>query len=275
MAPYRSIQAGTQRLFWGQIDATGFFSGTSGNVAGGATGEAMGKMLGIKTANPGPVEPDFVDVTGDDDILGTFAFGPNKLPQFVMELAAHDLTNQALMQGTLVEALGTVNLGVLQPRDPVYPDVCLIIQGKLISKDDGTDGASGWAGYILPRCTIVPLGRGEWAERAPGVDRYKVVVNTTTHKPWGVTITDADLGTTGAPIIPFTADNPLVMERLTGTGALQTFNLTHTPISAAKTIVFDQTAKLTPTSVSTTNKTFTLSSTPATGSKIVVLYEYT
>lgn len=274
MAPTRSIQAGTQRLFWGQVDAFGFFAGTSGSVSAGATGEAMGKMLGIKTANPGPVEPDFVDVTGDDAILGTFAFEPNKLPQFVMELAAHDLNNQALLQGTLVEQLGDINLSVLQPRNAVYPDVCLIIQGKIISKDDATDGAGGWGGYILPRCTVVPLGRGEFAERSPAVDRYKVVVNSSTHKPWGVTIATADLGTTAAPIIEFTSDNPLVMERLDGNGVLQTFNLHYTPVSAAKTRVFDQTALLTPSSVDTAAKTFTLGSTPANGDKMIVLYEY-
>src|ERR1700741_1973708 len=130
MAPTRSIQAGTQLAFWGQVDAFGFFAGTSGSVASGANGESMGRLLGIKTANPGPVEPESVNVTGDDTTLGAIDFGPNEVPTWIMELAALDLNNQALMQGTLVETLGGLKISTLQPNDPVYPDICLIYQGK-------------------------------------------------------------------------------------------------------------------------------------------------
>ncbi len=277
MAPKVTIQAGTQLAFAGQVDAFGFFAGRTGSVASGSNGEPMIRLLGIKTANPGPVEPESVNITADDTTLGAIDFGPNEVPTWIMELAAHNLDHQALMQGTLVETLGGINLGVLQPNDPVYPDLCIIYQGKAKSKESGSDGVKAWAGYIIPLCSAVPLGRAEFAERAASVDRYKVTAQVASRKPWGVTILEANLGTSGAPILPFTSDNPIVMERFTGNGVATTFNLTNTPISAAKTIIHVNTALQTPGAnytVDATAKTITFSVAPADLSKVEVLMEF-
>lgn len=275
MAPNRYIAAGTQLAFGGLLDTFGFFNGQTGSVASGATGEAMWRWLGIKTANPGPVEPEAVNITGDDTTLGAIDFGPNEVPKWICELAAFDLTLQARMQGTSVETLANgVNIGVLQPNDPVYPDVCLIYQGKTKYKDVGQDGVKAWSGYIVPLCSCVPLGRAAFAERAAASDRYKVTAQVASRKPWGVTISEALLGTSGAPLLPFTSDNPIVMERWTGNGVLQTFNMTYTPVSAAKTVVWVETAASTPSSVSTASKTMTLGSVPANGARVISLYEF-
>lgn len=277
MAPNSSIQAGTQLAFVGQVDPFGFFAGQSGSVAGGANGESMARLLGIKTANPGPVEPESVNVTGDDTTLGAIDFGPNEVPTWIMELAAHNLANQALLQGTTVETLGGLKIGVLQPNDPNYPDVCIIYQGKAKSKDAGSDGVKAWAGYIIPLASVVPLGRAEFTERAASVDRYKVTAQVASRKPWGVTINEAKLGTSGAPILPFTADNPIVMERFTGDGVTTAFNLVNTPISTVKTVVHNNTQPMTPTTdytITVATKLLTFSVAPASGMKIEVLMEF-
>lgn len=277
MAPNRTIQAGTQLAFWGQVDAFGFFAGTSGSVAAGATGEAMGRLLGIKKADPGPVEPENVNVTGDDTSLGAIDFGPNEVPTWIMELGASDLATEALMQGTLVETLGGLKIGVLQPNNPVYPDVCLIYQGKAKSKDAGSDGVKAWVGYIVPIASSIPLGRQSFEERAAAVSRFKVTAQVASRKPWGVTITDAVLGTNGSPILPFTSDNPIVMERFTGNGIATSFTLTNTPISDAKTIVHVDTRLLTPTvdyTVNVATKQLSIPGVPTNLSKIEVLMEF-
>lgn len=275
MAPNKGISAGNQLSFWGQVDSIGFFNGTSGAVATGATGEPMGKLLGIKTASPGPVEPDFVNITGDDTVLGAIDFGPNQAPTWIVEVAAFDMATDAILQGTLVETLGGLRIGVLQPNDPSYPDTCLIYQAKTKYKDTGSDGVKAWSGFIVPLATMIPLGRKELNERTPAVYRYKVVAQTASRKPWGVTISEALLGTSGGPLLPFTSDYPIVMERFTGNAIAVTFNLTYTPVSVARTVVHVDTAPTTVLSVSTTSKTFTLSSAPAAGAKVEVIYEFT
>lgn len=275
MAPTRYIAAGTQLAFWGQLDTYGFFNGQSGSVATGATGEAMGRLLGIKSANPGPVEPSIVNITGDDTVLGAIDFGPNEVPSWIMEMGAFDLANQARFQTTSVETLPSgVKIGVLQPNDPLYPDICIIYQGKTKYKDAGQDGVKAWSGYIVPLCSIVPLGRAAFSEREAAADRYKVTAQVASRKPWGVTISEALLGTSGTPLLPFTSDNPIVMERWTGNNVLTTFNLTYTPISAAKTVVWSETAQSTPSSVDTALKTMTLGSAPANNARVIALYEF-
>lgn len=278
MAPIKYISAGTQLAFYGLIDSVGFFAGTSGSVSAGLTGESMGRLLGIKTANPGPVEPEDVQITGDDGVVGAINFGPADVPTWIMEIAAFDLTAQALLQGTTVQTLGDLRLGMLQPNDPIYPDICLIYQAKSKSQDSGSKGTKTWSGYIIPVANAVPLGRAEFNERAPAADRFKVTAQVAGKHPWGVTITTTDLGTTGAPIVPFTSDNPITMHRFTGNATTGPYVLSETPISAAKTLVFKDTQLMTPTadySISVANKTITLVGAAAAGTKLVVVYEFT
>lgn len=241
-----------------------------------ASVEGMRNILGIKSASPGPVEPEAVNITGDDTVLGAIDFGPNEVPTFIMETGAFDLDTQAKLQSTLVETLGDIRLGTLQPNNPEYVDIMLIIQAKTKSKDTATDGTKQWSGMIIPVAAAVPLGRAEFSERAPAADRYKVTVQVASRKPWGVTITDAVMGTTGAPLIPFTADNPLTMHYLVGNGAITTIVLDKTPVSLAKLVIHKGNGQLlvATTDYTLSGSTITLLAAPTAGQMISVLYEY-
>lgn len=273
--PNRHISAGVQNSWWSRININGYMIGPSGSTSNGAT-EGMRQILGIKTANPGPVEPEAVNVTGDDSVLGAIDFGPNEVPQFIMEVGAFDLDTQAKLQSTLVEVLGDIRLGVLQPNNPEYVDIMLIIQAKTKSKDVGSDGIKTWSGYLIPVASAVPLGRAEFNERTPGTDRFKVTVQVASKKPWGVSILDAVAGTTGAPILPFTSDNPIVMSYLIGNGSANTIVLDRTPVSLAKIIIHKGNGQLlTPTvDYTLSGNTVTLLATPTAGQYVEALYEY-
>jgi hypothetical protein len=196
-----NIAAGTQLAFYGIYDSSGVLKGsTTGTLAQGAAGSGMRQLVGIKRANPGPAEPEDVDITGDDTVLGSIEFGPIETPSFIIESAVFDLDIQAALQGTSVESLGDLRLGVAQPDNAVYPDICLIVQGKAKKFDAGVKGIKAWVGYIIPVCTVIPLDREEYSERTAGVNRYQVNTQVANQKPWGVTIADGDLGTTGAPL---------------------------------------------------------------------------
>jgi len=275
MAPNRSISAGVQNSWWSRINTSGYMIGPSGSSSNGAT-EGMRQILGIKTANPGPVEPEAVNITGDDGPLGAIDFGPNEVPQFIMEVAAFDLDTQAKLQSTLVEQLGDIRLGVMQPNNPEYVDIMLIIQAKAKSKDAATDGTKSWVGYFIPVASAVPLGRAEFNERTPAVDRFKVTVQVASRKPWGVSILDAVAGTTGAPLLPFTSDNPLNMAYLIGNGVANTIVLDKTPVSLAKLVVHKGNGQLlvATTDYTLAGSTITLVAIPTAGTFIEILYEY-
>lgn len=270
----RYIAAGTQLAFLGTVDSQGFLVGGDPTTTG-----AMIRLLGIQTANPGPVEGEDVNVPGDDTSLGKIEFGPAETPSFVVNLGAFDLRRDAVLQGTAVEAVGGggIQIGVIQPNEPEYPDVCLIIQSKSKKKDTGADGVKAWSGYIIPLCTAQPLHRETFEGRTAANDRIRVTTQVASRKPWGVTILSADLGTTGAPLLPFTADNPIVMQRFTGDGATTTFTLRETPISSAKTVIYRNTQLLTTPgdySVNTSTRVITFTGAPADQAKIEVLMEF-
>jgi hypothetical protein len=241
-----NIAAGTQLAFYGIYDSSGVLKGsTTGTLAQGTAGSGMKQLVGIKRANPGPAQPEDVDITGDDTVLGSIEFGPSETPSFVIESAVFDLDIQAALQGTSVESLGDLRLGVAQPDNAVYPDICLIVQGKAKKFDAGVKGIKAWVGYIIPVCTVIPLDREEYSERTAGVNRYQVNTQVANQKPWGVTIADGDLGTTGAPLIPFTSDNPITMHTFIGDGATSDYGpVDKTPVSVGKIIIHEGNGQL-------------------------------
>lgn len=276
MAPIKTAAAGTRLAKFGFIDTTGNLMGGSTSAPANGSGSGMLKLVGIQEAQVGIVEGDTEDVPGDDGIIAQFLFAPNELPKFVANFGARDLTQDALFQSTLVEQLGQINIGVYQPNNPVYPDGCLIIQGEAKSKDSGSDGTKAWEGFIIPVVNVQPLGRETFSGRTAAVNRLKMVTQLASKKPWGVTITDAVNGTDGAPILPFTSDNPINMHRYTGTGAGgQSVVLDETPVSLARIVIHSNTALLTATTDYTlSNKTITFVTNPAAGAKVIVLYEF-
>ena len=167
---------------------------------------------------------------------------------------------------------------MLQPNHPIYPDIAVIIQSKSKKKDAGVDGAKSWAGYILPLCNAVPLGRETFEGRTAANDRFKVTAQVADKKPWGVTILEADLGTDGGPILRFTSEYPITGHRHTGDAATLIYNLGYTPVSQAKTNIWVDTAPLVAgvdyTVVAATG-VITFTAAPAAGAKIETLYEFT
>ena len=238
--PRKLISAGTQLNFLGAYDGSGLLAGAATTLAQGANGSGITQLTGIKRASPGPVEPQDVDITGDDDVLGSIEFGPNETPSYIVEIAVQNLDLQATLQSTAVEQFGDILLGVLQPIAAEYIDVMIIHQGKSKKQDVGVKGLKAWSGVIVPIASAIPLGRAEFGERAAAVDRYKVNTQVATKKPWNVTIADGDLGTTGAPLLPFTSDNPIHMQVFEGDGAETSFGpLDFTPVSQAKVNIIE------------------------------------
>ena len=275
-----NIAAGTQQGYFGLWNNSGLFSGSVLSLPQGAAGSSMTKLTGLKRANPGVAEPEALDIQGDDTVLGSIEFGPNETPSFIIETAVFNLDNQALLQGTLVEVLDDILLGAGQPENAVYPDTCIILQGKSKKFDSGVKGIKAWSGDIIPVASLIPLLREAYEERTAGVDRFKATAQVASKKPWQVTIADADLGTTGLTRLPFTSDNPICMHVFEGDDAVTEFGpLLNTPVSQAKVIIHEGNGqKLTAGvdfTVDTATKLITrVAGALAAGTRWYVLYEF-
>lgn len=273
----KSIAAGNTYAFMGFVDSNGFMVGSATSApSSGATGSPMMRISGIKTASPTVPEPEVVQVTGDDTLLGEFDFDSLTQRSFTIEVAVQDLATEALLQGTNVETLGEIKLGALDILNPAELNACLIIQSRAKKQDIGAVGQKGWNGVIIPLATVKPLGRDTFAERGPAVFRYFVTPQLASNNPWGVTILDANAGTTGLRYRPFTAENPITMHAHTGNASLQTWTLDYAPVSAVKTSLISNRVALAVSSVSTTApySVTTSASAPITGASLVTVYEF-
>lgn len=279
-AKRKVIAAGFINMFFGVSDSSGYLVGNTltAPVAGVAAGSPMGRIDGVKTSDISIIEPEVVPVTGDDGTLGQFIFDAASLPSFTLEIGIHDFDLEALAQGTSVVTISEVDFGVLQPKTPVYPDMFLVLQRRAKSKVGGSDGVSEWEGVIVPKAQMVPLGSPNFTERAAASFRYRVNTNLADRMPHGITLSDSAFGTEAAPIIDFTADNPLHFQRFTGDGVTTVFGpLAYEPVSQAKTFAAINGLARTPTThftVNTSSRMVTFLAAPGSGAIVIVGYEF-
>lgn len=271
------IAAGFDRLEFHLLDSAGYAAGSSGSVTPGGVGAPGTRILAVKTMDIQIPEPEDTDITGDDIYQGGFVWPPGAGPAFTIEMAVNNLTNDAGFQGTLTENLGDITLGVEQPVDMTFPDVALLAVSRARSKEAGSDGVSGFAGVIIPKTNVTPLGRAGFNERGEAVWRYRVKASTSDADPWGKTYTNATQGTSGVVVRPWTAENRVTMHSFVGDGSTVAFTVAETPASTSittKVIIFKDGLRVT-SGVTVSGKILTFSVAPANGAKIVVFYEYT
>jgi hypothetical protein len=274
------IAAGFDQGWYMLLDSGGVVAGASGSVSAGAAGEAAARMKGVQTADLNIPEPETVDIPGDDIVQGQFIFAPGSLPSFTMETGVVDLTTGSRYQGTLVHDVGDLSYAIIQPNDPVYADVALLLTRRNKSKASGSDGVGGYEHCIIPRCNLVWLGAFPLAGRQGAVNRFRVSV-TTTDQPFatGVTMTNAVNGTSGGAIIIATSENPMTWHRFTADGVTTVFGpVGETPASSnlnKSHVYLDGIRQSSGVTISTANKTYTITPVKGSGVKIPVFYEYT
>jgi hypothetical protein len=277
------ISGGFERLYYGPMDTAGFLIGATGTAPanGNTNGSGMAKLDGVKTSNVTVPPGENKTQTGDDQGLGSILFPSVEYPAFDLEVGTMDLDFDALAQGTKVHNDGDTSFGSLQPSDPDYADMCLVLLRRAKGRATGSIGNAHWEGSILPRCTIQPLGGDGYKERELVTYKYRVIANPASLYPWGLAFGETNNGTTSMPIIPLTAEYRVHIQRFSGDGTQDDFILDYTPAaaSAAKVRVYVNGVKLVystdyTVNVSTKTITFAGGSIPAASAKIVVHYEH-
>lgn len=270
-----TIGSGFRVVYAGLIDADGYLVGGYAAAAAGITGgSGMERVYGAKTINPSIPEPSTVTQTGDDGVLASEQFSSDSLPTGVLELGVHNSAFAAFVEGTIVDTIGGIELGLQGTNTADKPIAVLLLSRR--ARD--LTGGRKWENKIVPAASITDLGE-DYTERAYTPYRYAFSANTTPRLPWGVLLNLTDNGATLAPILTPNADNPVMMHAFTGDAAQDDFILDFTPVSAAdvhvyvegvlKVLTTDYTVNL-----ATKTITFGVGDIPAADARIVVLYEY-
>lgn len=273
--PTPRIGAGFNSCWYGVVNSSGYMIGNTaaGATAGAQAGEGMARLEGARTIPVSIPEGDTVPVSGDDEPLVQFDFESENLPSGVLEMAVRNLTFEALIQGTSVEAIGDVSVGILGPSGRAPEDMSLLLQRRSKKWSSGVRGVKAWEIILVPRCVIEPLGV-DVEQRAFSPYRYKVTASKADRFAWGATFTEGLHGTTGGSIVVVESDYPVHIHAALGNNSQQVFTLPYTPKSSSKIYVYDngvRQALTTDYTVSGADVTFV--GTPASNAVLNFLYE--
>jgi hypothetical protein len=120
----KRIGAGARYTFYGVRDSSGFLIGNtaSGATAGAQAGEGMLRLDGGQVIPTSIPENENQTAIGDDEALVSFDFSAATLAQGTIEVAVRDNVFEALVQGTEVQTIGDLSVGVLGPQDQTFRD---------------------------------------------------------------------------------------------------------------------------------------------------------
>lgn len=266
-----SSGSGLRRLDYFLQDTLGYPTGDES----GADGYDGTRLSGVKGFVP--TVPDVVTIqhTGDDVTFAQDYFAPSELPTATITTGKTNLTTDSELAGTLVQTIGEAQMGVMTTDiDGQEPDV--IVQTSRQALD--TDPASAYYGKRRWNCDFYPISRvvpkaGSADYQSDDTNNYNVIQTKASRTPWGIPLSTANNGATEAVRLRFISEYPMRLERWTGDGTIDEFNLAMTPISVAKTQVWTNGTAATVSAVNTSTDTFTLSAPAGDGAIVVALYE--
>jgi hypothetical protein len=271
----KRIGAGARYTFYGVRDSSGFLIGNtaSGATAGVQAGEGMLRLDGGQVIPTSIPENENQTAIGDDEALVSFDFSAATLAQGTIEVAVRDNVFEALVQGTEVQTIGDLSVGVLGPQDQTFRDMVIMAQRRSKKWTAGVKGVKAWEIAFILAPTITPL-YNDFNTRQINPYRYSYTTSKTDRKTWGATFTDALNGTTAGSIIVIDSDNPLHVMAWRGNNSQQDFTFDFTPKSSAKIHIYDEGVKQTlTTDYTVSGSTVTFVGTPSSGARLNALYE--
>ena len=272
--PSQILSAGVQQTQLLFLDNDNIAIGnTNTSIAAGDIRGAY-NMRGIQTAPSGVLEGEGVPIVGDDSLMGTIIFSSADAREVLLSFGQGDLALDALLQGTLVQALGAINMGLSDPGNPQYPTVSVIHNSRAINRNQGQSGRAAWKSRIYPVIQLQPLEEETLEGRTASAFRYKGAIQQAFNTPWGVTISNAVNGNSSAYSFTTYQDYPLTMDAFRGNGVKAAWTLAKTPVDVPNTLAWVERVTLAVNSVTPSTREMA-TAVAASNGRGVTLYGYT
>jgi hypothetical protein len=216
-------------------------------VAGAGIGTAGIRVEGAQTVPIGLPDSEVITVMGDDEPTIQEDFGESTLPSGILQLAARNLYLEAMLQGTEVEEIGNVKVGVLAPQTRQLADIAMLLGRRSKTWSVGDRGVKKRGLLFLPSVTLTPKGNADWTQRAHGPYQYSIATSKGNILAWGATFTQDGQGTDAAALVPVESNFQYIVNFFKGDGVQLTFTLTHIPVITDTTIVTERIGAAAPT----------------------------
>ncbi len=266
--------AGVQQSWYGLWDSLGFFIGASTTAPTAGNVSHARQLYGVKEAAPTIPETETVQITGDDTLLAEIDFNSIQSRRFTASLAAEDLTLINQIQGTVTRTWGETSVTGLDINTLSNYNFAVWFQSRAVGLISPQSGASQWSGLMVHLAQMAWLGRESLTERTAGNYRISITPQSASYEITGMTLQDSYAGACNERFATMGGEYPITATAFTGNGVLAVIPLGQTPISAAKMLVTVNRVAATILSVDTSAKTVTLSSAPANGARVEIVYEY-
>lgn len=270
----KKLAAGVQNAWLWFNDADGFALGSDTTALTAGTSRGAFRFVGIQQMPSGIQEGEVVPIPGDDTNLGGILFESDAPVEFLINMGQGDQGIDAKLQGTLVETMNRISLGLVMPGTKTLATIGLLVQSRSIKREN-TSGQAAWSGFLYPNVQLEPLNRETFQGRTAASFRYKGVAQKSQYKPWGVTISEAVNGDDETVAFDVNSSYPLTLDAFKLDGnPTPTFTLNKTPIDITGTMPFVERVARTVTSVTPSTKQMVLTATGLVNQRGVVLYEY-
>lgn len=269
--------AGLDAIHVGYRNADGVIVGFANLTASNTdTASSMRRLKGAQTAPLAIPGTDKVNIAGDNTRIASFQFASVEDVSFTMELGVTDLLFEAAAQGSTKYTLGDTEWGVRGTSDITPNNFFVLLTRNAKSQDSGTLGSAGFESLLIYNCQIQPTGDDAFTNRAEGKARYDVIADRVDVLPWITAFSGSNFSVSNGIVSPITSDNRVMFDTWVADGTEDDFEVAYTPISAAKTHVFNATsgAALTVSTVTPSTKNIVLSAAPTTGTICVCFYEF-
>ncbi len=221
-----------------------------------------------------PAEPQRVTARGDDVNYYTFIGSPTDMPTGELRTQQSDMDMIALISNTKVFGSGNMQMLALA-TDKVGSEDPVIIHGSRIAvtSEPGQPNIRVWETYLLANALAYARPQG-FEDSSIGEFIWNVICNPSSVDPAGRTLTEATHGCTESAYFMLKHRYPMMLEATIAPGAETDFTVTKGArvVSDADFFVTvdgeDASATMSEAGV------LTLSSPPADGAKVVVLYQY-
>ena len=198
---------------------------------------------------------------------------PTDAMSYTVTSSKQDLDVDSILSGTSVATLGEAQMGGLSTsKMGDEPDVAVLVYRQALDTAVGATNLRRWQLDMYPTGFLTPRGGGGAAGEGE-TQNYNGYPGVAAKSPWGIAFTEATNGFLSAEMLRIHSEYPLMIERFTCPAGSQTYTLTWTPISTAKTYATLDDVAETIASVDTGNKTATITSSPSGSEALVIGYE--
>ena len=179
----------------GGLERIQFVQSTSGRPYGtlpvADSGSGMTILEGANNVTMNFPSYETLSIPGDNSVDSAILFKPGTAPTMQIQFSRFIGGFIDTVQGTTVDdAQSIYNIYGIDPDDPAFPDIFLLLTGKAVSKDAGEEGG-GYDNWIFPLCQAGYTGpNGMQTGPNARLHTFDLTINRVNILPWGEAFSD-------------------------------------------------------------------------------------